>query len=159
MTAYENTGEESRLEEIQRTSEASTCNAMFPGGFCSNRSVYRHCWYQVNSSSSRSWRREGIRRAKGAFVSERALHSFDGDKPNSVGSAWRPDDHSSHPPRGCGTMPGEFSFAVVRRYPRIKAFDRTIRPSLKDYLPKREELIRAALAMFVEGMKALNKSS
>ena len=86
MTAYENTGEESRLEEIQRTSEASTCNAMFPWGFCSNRSVYRHYLYQVNSSSSRSWRREGIRRAKGAFVSESALHSFDGDKPNSVPS-------------------------------------------------------------------------
>jgi hypothetical protein len=35
--------------------------------------------------------------AKGAFVSESALHNFDGDKPNSVGSPWRPDDHSSHP--------------------------------------------------------------
>ena len=41
----------------------------------------------------------------------------------------------------------------------IKAFDRTIRPTLKDYLPKREELIKAALAMFVAGIKALNKSS
>ena len=37
--------------------------------------------------------------AKGAFVSESALHSSDGDKPNSVGSPWRPDDHSSHPSR------------------------------------------------------------
>jgi hypothetical protein len=39
----------------------------------------------------------------------------------------------------------------------IKAFDRTIKPSLKDYLPKREELIKAALTIFVESMKALNK--
>jgi len=40
---------------------------------------------------------------KGAFVSESALHSFDGDKPNSVGVIAHADDHSSHPPRGCGT--------------------------------------------------------
>ncbi len=39
----------------------------------------------------------------------------------------------------------------------LKAFDRTIRPSVKDYLPKREELIKAALSLFLEGMKALNK--
>jgi hypothetical protein len=39
----------------------------------------------------------------------------------------------------------------------LKAFDRTIKPSLKDYLPKREELIKAALTLFVESMKALNK--
>jgi hypothetical protein len=38
-----------------------------------------------------------INKAKGAFVSESALHSFDGDKPNSVWSPWRRDDHSSHP--------------------------------------------------------------
>jgi hypothetical protein len=37
-----------------------------------------------------------MERAKGAFVSESALHIFDGDKPNSVGSPWRPDDHLSH---------------------------------------------------------------
>jgi hypothetical protein len=35
--------------------------------------------------------------AKGAFVSESALHSFDGDKPNSVGVIAHADDHSSHP--------------------------------------------------------------
>ena len=29
----------------------------------------------------------GRTKAKGAFVSESALHSFDGDKPNSVGPA------------------------------------------------------------------------
>lgn len=29
----------------------------------------------------------GSTKAKGAFVSESALHSFDGDKPNSVGPA------------------------------------------------------------------------
>ncbi len=39
----------------------------------------------------------------------------------------------------------------------IKAFDKTIMPSLKDYLPKREELIKAALEIFVESMKALSK--
>jgi hypothetical protein len=35
--------------------------------------------------------------AKGAFVSESALHSFDGDKPNSVGVIAHADDHSSLP--------------------------------------------------------------
>ena len=39
----------------------------------------------------------------------------------------------------------------------LKAFDRTIRPSIRDYIPKREELIKAALAIFVESMKALSK--
>ncbi len=39
----------------------------------------------------------------------------------------------------------------------LKAFDKTIKPSLKDYIPKREELIKAALAIFVESMKALAK--
>jgi hypothetical protein len=39
----------------------------------------------------------------------------------------------------------------------LKAFDKTIRPSLKDYIPKREELINAALSLFVESMKALSK--
>jgi hypothetical protein len=37
----------------------------------------------------------------------------------------------------------------------IKAYDRTIKPSLKDYLPKREELISAALKLFLESIKAL----
>jgi len=36
-------------------------------------------------------------KAKGAFVSKSALHIFDGDKPNSVGSPRRPDDHLSLP--------------------------------------------------------------
>ena len=39
------------------------------------------------------------KRWKGAFVSESALHSFDGDKPNSVGVIAHADDHSSHPSR------------------------------------------------------------
>jgi len=39
----------------------------------------------------------------------------------------------------------------------LKAFDRTIKPSLKHYIPKREELIKAALMIFVESMKALSK--
>ncbi|MBC8555982.1 MAG: hypothetical protein H8D23_40735 [Candidatus Brocadiales bacterium] len=38
----------------------------------------------------------------------------------------------------------------------IKAFDTTIKPKLKDYLPKREELIQAASKVFIEGMKLLN---
>src|SRR6266542_4090332 len=40
-----------------------------------------------------------VKLAKGAFVSESALHSFDGDKPNSVGSRKHsgPDDHLSLP--------------------------------------------------------------
>jgi len=37
----------------------------------------------------------------------------------------------------------------------IKAFDAKIRPSLKDYLPKREELIQAAMQMFLQAMKTL----
>ncbi len=39
----------------------------------------------------------------------------------------------------------------------LKAFDRTIKPSLKDYIPKREELIKAALAIFIESMRTLSK--
>ena len=35
----------------------------------------------------------------------------------------------------------------------IQAFDRKIRPALKDYLPKREELIDAAFQILVENMK------
>lgn len=38
----------------------------------------------------------------------------------------------------------------------IKAYNQAIKPSLKDYLPKREELISAAMQIFVEGIKALN---
>ena len=37
----------------------------------------------------------------------------------------------------------------------IKAFDNAIKPRLKDYLPNRQELIGAAIKVFVEGMKAL----
>ena len=38
----------------------------------------------------------------------------------------------------------------------LKAFDRTIKPRLKDYMPKREELIKAALTIFVESIKTLS---
>ena len=38
----------------------------------------------------------------------------------------------------------------------IKAFDATIRPKLKDYLPNRQELIQAALVVFTESLKALS---
>ncbi len=37
----------------------------------------------------------------------------------------------------------------------IKAFDTTIKPSLKDYLPKRNELISAAMRVFIESLKSL----
>ena len=37
----------------------------------------------------------------------------------------------------------------------IKAFDREIKPSIKDYLPRREELIQAAMKAFVEAVKIL----
>lgn len=37
----------------------------------------------------------------------------------------------------------------------IKAFIQVVKPSLKDYLPKRQELISAATTVFVEAMKAL----
>jgi len=38
----------------------------------------------------------------------------------------------------------------------IKAFDTKIKPNLKDYLPKREELIQAAATFFWEGIKKLS---
>lgn len=40
----------------------------------------------------------------------------------------------------------------------IKAYDRMIKPRLKDYIPKREELTKAALTIFVESMKALART-
>lgn len=39
----------------------------------------------------------------------------------------------------------------------LKAFNSEIKPSLKDYLPKREELISGALKLFLETMSVLNK--
>lgn len=39
----------------------------------------------------------------------------------------------------------------------IDAFDRRVKPSLKDYLPKREELISAALSLFLEGARLLGR--
>lgn len=38
----------------------------------------------------------------------------------------------------------------------IKAFDTKIKPRLKDYLPKKEELIKAASTFFWEGIKKLS---
>ena len=35
------------------------------------------------------------------------------------------------------------------------AFDAAIKPSIKDYIPKREELISTATKLFWEGIKAL----
>ena len=40
----------------------------------------------------------------------------------------------------------------------IKAYNQEIKPKLKDYLPKRNELISAAVRVFFEGMKALGSS-
>ena len=37
----------------------------------------------------------------------------------------------------------------------LSAFNSTIKPRLKDYLPKKEELIKAALEVFVNQVKAL----
>ncbi|OQW66541.1 MAG: hypothetical protein BVN28_00210 [Nitrospira sp. ST-bin4] len=37
----------------------------------------------------------------------------------------------------------------------VKAYNQAVKPSLKDYLPKREELISGATTIFVEAMKAL----
>ncbi len=37
----------------------------------------------------------------------------------------------------------------------IKAYSQVIKPSIRDYLPKRDELIGAATKVFVEAMKAL----
>lgn len=40
----------------------------------------------------------------------------------------------------------------------IKAYDKTIKPSLRDYLPRREELIQAAWSVFFQGIQALGKT-
>ena len=37
----------------------------------------------------------------------------------------------------------------------IKAYNQAVKPSLKDYIPKREELISSAIEIFVAAMKAL----
>ncbi|MEO6203305.1 MAG: hypothetical protein ABIU05_23505 [Nitrospirales bacterium] len=37
----------------------------------------------------------------------------------------------------------------------IKAYNQVIKPSIKDYMPKRDELISAAWKFFVEGVRAL----
>lgn len=39
----------------------------------------------------------------------------------------------------------------------IKAYFQVVKPSIKDYLPKRQELISAATTVFVEAMKALTR--
>ena len=37
----------------------------------------------------------------------------------------------------------------------VKAYDKAIKPHLKDYLPKRDELVKAATAVFLEALKHL----
>ena len=37
----------------------------------------------------------------------------------------------------------------------IKAYNQAVKPSIKDYLPKREELISAATQLFIQAMKSL----
>lgn len=39
----------------------------------------------------------------------------------------------------------------------IKAYAQAVKPSIKDYLPKRQELISAATTVFVEAMKTLTR--
>jgi hypothetical protein len=39
----------------------------------------------------------------------------------------------------------------------IKAYNQAVKPRLKDYIPKREELISAATTFFVEAMRALSR--
>lgn len=53
--------------------------------------------------------------------------------------------------------------ALIRRWGEdvtsqvIKAFESKIRPKLKDYLPKREAIIKGAFEFFLEGTKLLGK--
>lgn len=39
----------------------------------------------------------------------------------------------------------------------LKAYNQAVKPRMKDYIPKREELISAATTIFVEAMKALSR--
>jgi hypothetical protein len=39
----------------------------------------------------------------------------------------------------------------------LKAYSQAVKPGLKDYIPKREELISAATTIFVEAMKVLSR--
>jgi len=39
----------------------------------------------------------------------------------------------------------------------LKAYNQAVKPRIKDYVPKREELIAAATTIFVEAMKALSR--
>jgi hypothetical protein len=39
----------------------------------------------------------------------------------------------------------------------LKAYSQAVKPRLKDYIPKREELISTATTIFVEAMKALSR--
>lgn len=39
----------------------------------------------------------------------------------------------------------------------IKAYNQAVKPKLKDYIPKREELISTATTIFIEAMKALTR--
>jgi len=38
----------------------------------------------------------------------------------------------------------------------IKAYSQKIKPSIKDYIPKRKQLIKAAMTLFIESIKALS---
>ena len=39
----------------------------------------------------------------------------------------------------------------------LKAYSQAVKPRIKDYIPKREELISAATTIFVEAMKVLSR--
>src|SRR5438552_4355273 len=61
------------------------------------------------------------RKSEGRLRFRKRPSYLDGGKPNSVGVITHADDHLSHSAtRTSGGTPSEFSFAVMRRYPRIK---------------------------------------
>jgi hypothetical protein len=39
----------------------------------------------------------------------------------------------------------------------LKAYNHAVKPRLKDYIPKREEIISAATTVFVEAMRVLSR--
>jgi len=39
----------------------------------------------------------------------------------------------------------------------LKAYDHAVKPRLKDYVPKREEILSAATTVFVEAMRVLSR--
>jgi hypothetical protein len=70
----------------------------------------------------------------------------------------------THQPAGIASLAGQYQIlleALVRDSGEdvtsqvLKAYSTAIKPRLKDYLPKREELIAGGFKVFIEAMKAL----